>query len=297
MPAEYIYLDSPRSAAETEALLAHGLAAAKAGLAAAGPDRELRRQLLIEDLQPFQRPKPPAQDLPSSLPLAASVICAWIVLSASVVLMDYWILKELDFPYPVFLTTTHLIYAVIVMRLLHRFTDLLEAVDHIEMNRDRLTCRTDSIPFIQMLNPFTAVAAIIAGLDKFDQRKALIVAAIMNWKEAIQKLLQGLQMDAMVLIYHLAPVAAVVNVILVILIEGWAPLVLVQERVGFLALFMNMSFAFLLNMASVFLIGRTSSLVLTFAGTSPLARSTRASPDATSSRLPGSRRFLREDEK
>lgn len=51
--------------------------------------------------------------------------------------MNAWILSDLQFPYPIFLTTVHLVYATVGTRLLLRFTHLLDGVANIEMSWDR----------------------------------------------------------------------------------------------------------------------------------------------------------------
>ncbi|POY75547.1 hypothetical protein BMF94_1450 [Rhodotorula taiwanensis] len=141
----------------------------------------------------------------------APIIAIWIALSSSVILFNAWILGDkpgdlshlqLGFRYPIFLTTTHLIYATIGTRLMRRFTHLIDGVDNIDMTWDRwyknivpigalfsaslifsnFAYLTLSIPFIQMLKAFTSVAVLLMsvamGLDTFNQRKAVVVVAI-----------------------------------------------------------------------------------------------------------------------
>lgn len=89
----------------------------------------------------------------------------------------------------------------------------------------------------------------------------------------IQKLLSGkaddpnaYKMDPVVSLYYYAPVCAFINMFVALVVEmptfDYADLM----RVGPLILVANGAVAFLLNVASLFLIGKTSSLVLTLCG-------------------------------
>ncbi|GJN75455.1 triose-phosphate transporter [Purpureocillium lilacinum] len=77
---------------------------------------------------------------------------------------------------------------------------------------------------------------------------------------------EGLKMDPLVGLYYYAPVCAVMNVIVALPSEvphfRWDDL----ASVGFGVLFLNALIAFMLNVASVFLIGKTSGLVMTLTG-------------------------------
>ncbi|KAG6009376.1 hypothetical protein E4U21_002686 [Claviceps maximensis] len=84
----------------------------------------------------------------------------------------------------------------------------------------------------------------------------------------IQVLLSGdgMKMDPLVGLYYFAPVCAVMNLLVALPSEipnfTWAA----ASDVGFGMLLLNASIAFLLNVTSVFLIGRTSGLVMTLTG-------------------------------
>ncbi|PHH63760.1 hypothetical protein CDD81_5525 [Ophiocordyceps australis] len=84
----------------------------------------------------------------------------------------------------------------------------------------------------------------------------------------IQVMLSGerLRMDPLVGLYYYAPVCAVMNLIVAMFAE--VPRFQLQHltNVGFSLLFLNALIAFLLNVASVFLIGKTSGLVMTLTG-------------------------------
>ncbi|GJN94420.1 hypothetical protein Rhopal_007500-T1 [Rhodotorula paludigena] len=245
----------------------------------------------------------------------APIIAIWIALSSSVIMMNAWILGkkegDLNFHFPIFLTSTHLIYATIATRIMRRFTHLIDGVDNIQMSWDRwyknivpigalfsaslifsnFAYLTLSVSFIQMLKAFTSVAvlgmSVLMGLDNWDKRKGLVVGgisagvALASYGElkfvfsgfvfqclgilfeatrlvAIQKLLQGMRMDPLV--------CAVFNSLLIIPVEGFAPLEQVLDKVGPFTLFINCNVALLLNVSVVFLIGCASSLVLTLSG-------------------------------
>ncbi|OJD22198.1 hypothetical protein ACJ73_06458 [Blastomyces percursus] len=84
----------------------------------------------------------------------------------------------------------------------------------------------------------------------------------------VQRLLSSseFKMDPLVSLYYFAPICAVMNGIVSLFLE--APDVSIDNiyRAGIITLIMNAMVAFLLNVSVVFLIGRTSSLVLTLCG-------------------------------
>lgn len=74
------------------------------------------------------------------------------------------------------------------------------------------------------------------------------------------------KMDPLVSLYYYAPVCAVMNILVALVVE--VPIFDSDDlaKVGVFTLVGNAAVAFLLNVASVFLIGKTSSLVLTLCG-------------------------------
>ena len=84
----------------------------------------------------------------------------------------------------------------------------------------------------------------------------------------VQRLLSSAEfkMDPLVSLYYFAPVCAFMNFCVAMFFE--LPFMKLEEvyKVGLLTLLANASIAFLLNVSVVFLIGRTSSLVLTLCG-------------------------------
>ncbi|KAI5477809.1 DUF250 domain containing membrane protein [Pseudohyphozyma bogoriensis] len=161
----------------------------------------------LADLEASESMPPPAQAVTAVKKIhPAPIICIWIFLSSSVIIMNAWILhdgpKDLDFGFPIFLTTTHLVYATIATRLMLRFTHLVDGVHNIDMSWDRwlknivpigalfsaslifsnLAYLTLNVSFIQMLKAFTSVAvltmSVVMGLDQFNKRTAVTVVAI-----------------------------------------------------------------------------------------------------------------------
>lgn len=158
-----------------------------------------------------------------------------------------------------------------------------------------------SVAFIQMLKATTPVAVLIAswalGVSQPNLKVFLnvsvivvgvIIASIGEIKfvligflfqiggivfEAlrltmVQRLLSSAEfkMDPLVSLYYFAPVCAAMNFVVALVWE--IPKVSVEDfyRVGLFTLFLNGLCAFLLNVSVVFLIGKTSSLVLTLCG-------------------------------
>ncbi|KAI0166876.1 TPT-domain-containing protein [Hypoxylon sp. FL1284] len=77
---------------------------------------------------------------------------------------------------------------------------------------------------------------------------------------------EGLSMDPLVSLYYYAPVCAVTNFVLS-LASGWSTIEWTHAaEVGFWMLLLNAVVAFLLNVSSVLLIGKTSGLILVLTG-------------------------------
>ena len=140
-------------------------------------------------------------------------------------------------------------------------------------------------------------AGVILGVDKFDPKKffnvlfivlGIVIASFGEIRfvligflfqiggiifEAtrlvmVQRLLSSAEfkMDPLVSLYYFAPVCAVMNFLVAMVFE--IPKITLAEvyHVGIFTLLANATIAFLLNVSVVFLIGRTSSLVLTLCG-------------------------------
>jgi len=132
----------------------------------------------------------------------ALIIAVWISLSSSVIIYNKYILSTLGFPFPIFLTTFHLVFATIGTRILARTTHLLDGLQNVQMTMDRwlksivpigalfsaslifsnMAYLTLSVSFIQMLKAFTSVAvlgmSVLMGLETPTQRTLVIVLCI-----------------------------------------------------------------------------------------------------------------------
>ncbi|KAJ3167418.1 hypothetical protein HDU88_002340 [Geranomyces variabilis] len=249
----------------------------------------------------------------------AVYIAVWMSLSSSVILFNKYILFEGGFPFPIFLTTWHLIFATIATRVLHRTTNLLAGLDNVQLSRktywraivpigalfsaslifSNLAYLHLSVSFIQMLKATTPVAVLLLGWALGNEKpnmtvlyKVLVIVAgiaLASYGEInfiltgvicqglgiifeaarlvmVQKLLHQYKMDPLCSLYHFAPVCAVMNGIACVIFEGSLLNVESFATIGTSVLLANACVAFLLNCAVVFLIGKTSSLVMCLAG-------------------------------
>ncbi|KAH7246220.1 triose-phosphate transporter family-domain-containing protein [Fusarium tricinctum] len=158
-----------------------------------------------------------------------------------------------------------------------------------------------SVSFIQMLKStgpvFTLIASWVWGVAQPDTKTfgniMLIVAGValasfgeieFSWwgfifqmcgtiAEAVRVVMiqvmlsaEGLRMDPLVGLYYYAPVCALMNLVVVFFTEGprfqWED----AAHAGYGMLFANACLAFVLNIITVFLIGKTSGLVMTLSG-------------------------------
>jgi len=131
-------------------------------------------------------PEPATASTPSSTASkyslsAAVIIPIWMCLSASVILYNNYVFNTLEFKYPVFLVTWHLIFSTIGTRVLQRTTRLVDGAKDIKLSlRMFLTSILPigilfsgslilsnkaylhlSVPFIQMLKAFNPVAILL----------------------------------------------------------------------------------------------------------------------------------------
>ncbi|KAL8744626.1 MAG: hypothetical protein Q9190_003154 [Brigantiaea leucoxantha] len=158
-----------------------------------------------------------------------------------------------------------------------------------------------SVAFIQMLKATTPVAVLLAGwalgaekvnvkalfnvsfivigviIASFGEIKFVLIGFLFQLGGVVfealrlvmvQKLLSSAEfkMDPLVSLYYFAPVCAIMNFVVAAVVE--IPRIKMEEiyHVGLLTLLANACVAFALNVSVVFLIGRTSSLVLTLCG-------------------------------
>lgn len=129
-------------------------------------------------------------------------IVAWIAISCTMILFNKHVLANMDFPFPMFLTTWHMVLAAILTQIMSRTTKMLPGVA--EGKVDSKTMQTQILPvalcfaislvfanktyiylsvsYIQMLKAFTPVAVLIfsflAGLEKSSCLELYIVVVI-----------------------------------------------------------------------------------------------------------------------
>ncbi|KAK6525554.1 hypothetical protein TWF281_010616 [Arthrobotrys megalospora] len=286
---------------------------------------EDKREPLMSDNR--DDPILPVSNVPAptrpTIPPAIYVI-VWIALSGSVILFNKKILdkeKGLNFPFPIFLTTWHLVFATIMTQVLARTSSLLDGLKTVKMTGKvylravvpigfffslSLICSNQaylylSVSFIQMLKATTPVAVLLAGWALGKDRptsktfgnvsiivlgviiasygeikfvmvgfifQALGVAFEATRLAMVEKLLNSpeYKMDPLVSLYYFAPVCAAMNFVIFLFLEASTISLDDVFRVGPFVLLINALVAFALNVSVVFLIGKTSSLVLTLCG-------------------------------
>lgn len=262
--------------------------------------------------------KPTAYQLPAFV-----YVVVWITLSSAIIIFNKKILsnKEAPFPFPIVLTTWHLVFATVMTQIMARTTTMLDGRKKVKMTGrlylraivpigaafsgslmcGNLTYLYLSVAFIQMLKATTPVAVLIAGwvfqIEKVELHKlftisfivgGIVIASLGEIKfiligflfqlggivfEAIrlvtvQRLLSAKEykMDPLVSLYYFAPICAIMNFCVALVFE--IPKLQLEDfyRVGLGVLFANALLAFALNVSVVFLIGRTSGLVMTLCG-------------------------------
>lgn len=130
-------------------------------------------------------PQPVQARAPKRMLHPSIIIAIWIAFSSGVIVYNKYLLVNLHYPYPVFLTTFHMAFAAVGTRLLARYTTLLQGLSHVEMTMERWTRNILpigalfsaslilsniaylhlSVPFIQMLKAFTPVAVLIISFS------------------------------------------------------------------------------------------------------------------------------------
>lgn len=117
-------------------------------------------------------------------------IVFWISISCTMILFNKAVLDQMKFPYPMFLTTYHMIFATFLTQFMSRFTSMLPGVKENKVDRNVLFTQILpvslffavslvlsnksyiylSVSYIQMLKAFTPVAVLIfsffSGLEK-----------------------------------------------------------------------------------------------------------------------------------
>ncbi|KAK9329817.1 triose-phosphate transporter family-domain-containing protein [Lipomyces starkeyi] len=266
---------------------------------------------------------------------STAIVLVWIGISSSVILFNKAILYNSRFPFPIFLTTWHLVFSALATQLLFKTTNLyspqsIVISQTVYLRRIMpiaifysfaLVCSNQAymylnISFIQMLKATTPVAVfIVSYILRQESFRIDVLANIwmivfgvfvasfgeINFSvcgvaielagivfEALRLVMmnrllhspdekdttvyngkkgQGQPMDPLVCLYYFSPICAGANLFLFLLSDERKQLTFAALRqLGVSTLFLNAFTAFMLNVSVVFLIGRTSSLVLTLCG-------------------------------
>ncbi|KAK9467167.1 triose-phosphate transporter family-domain-containing protein [Lipomyces arxii] len=268
----------------------------------------------------------------------AVYVSFWIVISSFVILHNKAILYNSRFPFPIFLTTWHLVFAALATQIMARTTNVydpkeLEISQSVYLKRIvpvsifyslALVCSNQAymylnISFIQMLKATSPVAVFIVSyvlnqesfrLDVLANLWIIVLGVVIAsfgeisfsvfgvmielggiMFEALRLVMMnrllhspdggeekdaktynskkgiGKPMDPLVCLYHFAPICAVANMALFLLSDERTELSFAAlGQLGVSKLLLNAVGAFMLNVSVVFLIGRTSSLVLALCG-------------------------------
>lgn len=129
-------------------------------------------------------------------------IVFWISISCTMILFNKAVLDQLKFPFPMFLTTWHMFFAVVMTQILAKTTDMLPGVKEKKVDKDiflyniipvsiffsvslvfaNMAYIYLSVSYIQMLKAFTPVAVLIfsffSGLEKATFMELYIVFII-----------------------------------------------------------------------------------------------------------------------
>lgn len=143
-----------------------------------------------------------AQPKPKHKVTAAAIIPVWITLSSAVIIYNNYLYNTLNFKYPVFLVTWHLVFATVGTRFLQRTTNLLDGAKDVHMTKDMfvksilpigllfsgslIMSNTAylylSVSYIQMLKAFTPVAILLISwtfrLQEPNKKLGVIVCMI-----------------------------------------------------------------------------------------------------------------------
>ncbi|KAJ7596443.1 TPT-domain-containing protein [Mycena floridula] len=143
----------------------------------------------------------PSQPKPKlSTPLIISI---WIAFSTSVIIYNKYLINTLNFEYPIFLVTWHMIFAAMGTRILQHTTNLLDGINDVKMTKDMfiksilpisilfsssliLSNTTylylDSLSYIQMLKAFNPVCILLISwtfrISEPNRKLAMIVFMI-----------------------------------------------------------------------------------------------------------------------
>ncbi|KAM3547727.1 hypothetical protein MY1884_009462 [Beauveria asiatica] len=236
----------------------------------------------------------------------AFYIAFWIATSSGVILFNKWVLAAANFRFPLFLTTWHMTFAAAMTQLMARYTTLLDSRHRVPMDFEiykrailpivilfslsliggNLAYLYLSVSFIQMLKivppnfkvlgnvSLIVLGVIIASFGEIQfhalgflfQVCGIIFEALRL--VMVQRLLSSpeFKMSPMVSLYYYAPACAAINGALMAVVEVPRMRLADFSSVGIPLFMVNACVAFLLNVSTVLLIGKTSAVVLTMSG-------------------------------
>ncbi|KAK4495572.1 hypothetical protein PRZ48_012840 [Zasmidium cellare] len=250
---------------------------------------------------PAAKPEPPKSDIHP-----AFYIALWIALSGSVILFNKWVLHTakfamtqglakftsvLDSRHKVPMNTNTYMKAIVPIGLFFSFSLICGNVAYMYL----------SVSFIQMLKALNAVVTLLAtwafaisppDMKKLANVSAIVVGVVVASYGEIQFVMTGFliqiagivfeavrlvmvqrilsapefKMDPLVSLYYYAPACAAINGVFTLFIEIPKMQMADIYSVGVVTLLLNALVAFGLNVSVVFLIGKTSAVVLTLSG-------------------------------
>ncbi|KAK8027522.1 hypothetical protein PG991_004578, partial [Apiospora marii] len=220
----------------------------------------------------------------------AFYVASWILFSNLTIIFNKWLLDTAGFRYPRLtpllnsrhtfpLTGRIYLRAILPIGMLYTASLVFSNLSYLFL----------SVSFLQMLKAFAPATTLLiswgmgisspqmtllgrgavrlarlhvcAGRDLGESTRLLLIEVLLKREAG-----DGARMDPLVGLYYYAPVCAMLNGIVALFTEvprfDWADL----ERVGVPALGLNSLIAFMLNVASVFLIGKTSALAMNLTG-------------------------------
>ncbi|KAM5360322.1 hypothetical protein ACJZ2D_013839 [Fusarium nematophilum] len=184
-------------------------------------------------------------------------VIVWIGFSSSVILFNKWLLDTLNFRYPVILTTYHLTFATVVTQIMARWTHILDGRKSQFLNVSAIVIGV-IIASIGEIH-FVAIGVMyqIGGII-FEALRLTMVQRLLSSADY--------KMDPLVSLYYFAPICAVMNGAVALVWEVPKCSMTEVYNVGLFTFFLNGLCAFMLNVSVVFLIGKTSAVVLTLCG-------------------------------
>jgi len=248
-------------------------------------------------------------------------IAIWIFFSSSTILFNKWILSEGGFPYPIILTTCHMLFTSIATTILLFTTNLLPSLKEVTITREIYLKNIVpisvffaaslifynkaylylSVSFIQMLKAATPVVVLLlsfatrletpswtlfliimtvstgVGLASYGEIHFVLIGVIYQiigiMVESVRLILvqillaaNGLKLDPLSGLFLYAPFCFVLNSIMFFIFEYPTFSRTAFEDLGFGILLANAATAFCLNVAVVYLLKNSSSVVFTLSG-------------------------------